>query len=72
MHIPRPLALLGLAILLGCSTVNSKEVFAIEKTGVYHRAECPPVHMAKAVAMSIEQAKTEHLKPCPVCKPDLL
>ncbi|HUI65026.1 MAG TPA: hypothetical protein VL126_09305 [Bacteroidota bacterium] len=71
MRIARSLALLGLASLLGCSNVNSKEVFAIEKTGVYHRAECPPVHMAKAVPMSLEQARAEHLKPCPVCKPDL-
>jgi methylphosphotriester-DNA--protein-cysteine methyltransferase len=72
MPLARWFILLAIASLSGCSSVNSNEVFAIKKTGVYHRSECPPVHMAKAVPMSVEQAKSEHLKPCPVCKPDLL
>lgn len=62
--------LLALGSLLGCSSVKTNEVFAIKRTGVYHRIECPPVHMAKAVPMSVEEAKSEHLKPCPVCRPD--
>ena len=65
--------LLSLLLLFSaCSRGNGKEVVAIEKTGTYHRAFCPPVNMAKTKLMTVAEAKAEHLKPCPVCKPDTL
>ena len=56
MRLARWFILLVLASLMGCSNVNSNEVVAIENTGVYR----------------IEGAKSEHLRPCAVCNPDLL
>ncbi len=59
-----------LIVQSGCSGAGHKEVFAIERTGTYHRSECPPVHMARTLLMSLQEARALHLKPCPVCKPD--
>lgn len=64
-------------VLLGvlfsaCTSKSSKEVYAIEKTGTYHREVCPPVNMANAKEMTVAEAKAEHLQPCRVCKPDTL
>ncbi len=56
--------------LSGCASGGGKEVLAVEKTGTYHRPECPLVHMAKTKPMSVDRARAEHLKPCPGCKPD--
>jgi hypothetical protein len=73
MHCVRCAVCLFVFILLsGCSGTGYKEVLAIERTGTYHRSECPPVHMARTLLMSPDEAKALHLKPCPVCKPDLL
>jgi len=64
--------LLILLALSGCSGAGQRSVFAIERTGVYHRGGCPPVHMARTIRVTKEEAKARHLKPCPVCRPDLL
>jgi len=59
-------------IFVGCSGEHAKMVVAIEKTGTYHRPECPLVKMAKTQLMTVAEARAEHLKPCPACKPDTL
>jgi methylphosphotriester-DNA--protein-cysteine methyltransferase len=61
-----------LMALPGCSSGQGEEVIAIEKTGMYHRPGCPLVSMAKTKTMSTSQAKTNRLKPCPRCKPDII
>lgn len=67
------LILLGsITLLSGCTGRKEKEVIAIEKTKTYHREGCPPVNMAKTKFVTIAEAKAEHLKPCPTCKPDTL
>ncbi len=60
----------GLAAVSGCSHSGEREVLAIERTKTYHRSTCPPVHMAKTVLMTVSQADTLHLVPCPVCAPN--
>jgi hypothetical protein len=73
MHCSRWAVCLFVFIMLsGCSGTVHKEVFAIERTATYHRSKCPPVHMARTLLMTLDEAKALHLKPCPVCKPDLL
>ena len=54
----------------GCGATHSHEVMAIEKTKMYHREECPPVHMAKAEEMTVSEARARKFKPCPICNPD--
>lgn len=54
----------------GCTPGGVKYVYAIEKTRTYHRADCAPVHMANAIKMTLSEAASEHLRPCPVCRPD--
>lgn len=54
----------------GCGATHEREVMVIEKTGMYHREDCAPVHMAKTEAMPLSEAKARHFKPCPVCTPD--
>lgn len=56
--------------IYGCSEANVKEVVVIENTNVYHRPDCVLVRMAKTETMTLTRAKAEHLKPCPLCKPD--
>jgi methylphosphotriester-DNA--protein-cysteine methyltransferase len=59
-------------VFVSCSGANSKEVVAVEKTGTYHRPECPLVKMARIKIMTVAEARAEHLKPCTACKPDTL
>ena len=59
-----------LLICAGCSGSPEREVVVIRKTGTYHRADCPPVHMAKTMVMAVSEARAAHFKPCTVCKPD--
>jgi len=66
----RVACLFTIVVINGCSGTSRHEVFGIERTGTYHRGGCPPVHMAKTVMMTREEARARHLKPCPVCKPD--
>jgi hypothetical protein len=73
MHCARwAVCLFVFIVLSGCSGTGDKGVLAIERTGTYHRSECPPVHMARTLLMTLDEAKALHLKRCPVCKPDLL
>ena len=71
----RPLLLLfivlfaGTVMMCGCQSSGPAEVLAIEKTRMYHRKTCPPVHMARTVSMTISQARALHYSPCPICKP---
>jgi methylphosphotriester-DNA--protein-cysteine methyltransferase len=51
-----------------CAHRQTGEVFAIRRTMTYHRAECPPVHMAKVTVMTVEQAQLQHFRPCPNCQ----
>jgi len=67
------IAILVLPLLfVACSGGNEKEVVAIEKTGTYHRPGCPLVNMAKTTLMTVAEARADHLKPCPECKPDTI
>ena len=54
----------------GCAPRGVKYVYAIEKTRTFHRADCAPVHMANAIKMTLNEAVSEHLRPCPICRPD--
>ena len=54
----------------GCSAQTGRYVVVIEKTQTYHRPDCRLVQMAKTTRMTLREAKAEHLKPCPLCKPD--
>ena len=61
----------ALSLLVGCSAnLKPHEVLVIKKTNTYHREGCPPTNMAKTTIMTVEEAKAEKYKPCPVCKPD--
>jgi methylphosphotriester-DNA--protein-cysteine methyltransferase len=62
--------LLTLTGAAGCSTQTARYVVVIEKTQTYHRPDCRLVQMAKTTRMTLREAKAEHLKPCPLCKPD--
>ena len=64
------LLLCMLVVNPGCSSERKTTVIAIEKTGSYHRPECPPVHMAKTKEMTRDEATAMKLTPCKVCKPD--
>ena len=66
------ICLLILVSLTGCSRSGRIEVFAIERTGTFHRGGCPPVSMARTLLCTREEAVGRHLKPCPACRPDLL
>jgi methylphosphotriester-DNA--protein-cysteine methyltransferase len=66
------LVLLLPVVFTSCSGANSKEFVAVEKTGTYHRPDCPLLKMAKTEMVTVAEAKAEHLKPCPACKPDTL
>jgi methylphosphotriester-DNA--protein-cysteine methyltransferase len=56
----------------GCSEEKAKEVVVIENTTIYHRPDCHLVTMAKTETMTLARAKSQHLKPCPLCKPDTI
>lgn len=66
------IVLILLMALTGCTGANSKEVVVAEKSEFYHRPDCALVKMAKTISMTVAQARAEHLKPCPACKPDTL
>lgn len=61
-----PLAVGG----FGCGTTHGREVVAIPKTKTYHRAVCPPVHMARTLVVTVEEAHSMKLRPCLLCQPD--
>ncbi len=63
---------LTIGTLTGCSPVGKNEVIAIPKTRSYHRPTCPLVNMARTKVMTVAEAKVDHFKPCPGCKPDTL
>jgi methylphosphotriester-DNA--protein-cysteine methyltransferase len=66
------IVLVLVCLLAACSSKPRTEVVGIEKTGMYHRPGCPLTNMAKTKLMTLAVAKAEHLKPCPLCKPDTI
>ncbi len=57
-------------LIPGCSPAKSPDVEVIWKTNTYHTESCPKVNMARTVSMPLTEAKREHIRPCPYCKPD--
>lgn len=57
-------------LLAGCRHTNHQDLVAVEETQSYHLAQCGKITMAKATAISREEAIRKQLHPCPYCKPD--